>query len=257
MNGPWLLFVSESGYGKRVPVSRFRTSPLNRVGLIGYKFSSEDRLAAVFVVGFSFGEDGESDEQVVLVSQSGTVNRIKVRDISIQSRYARGVILMRLEHAGKIQSASLITAADADSDHEVEDAAACRPGVKFSKRIGAGWMKWRLASRVLCDNNVPLKFKRQILSSGSTSGHVVWSEVLAHSHIQKLKVTEMRMLCWMCGLTREDRVRNEIIRGKVRVASVEDKMRKGRLRWFGHVMRRGADAPVRRCEKLALDGFKE
>lgn len=126
MNGPWLLFVSESGYGKRVPVSRFRTSPLNRVGLIGYKFSSEDRLAAVFVVGFSFGEDGESDEQVVLVSQSGTVNRIKVQDISIQSRYARGVILMRLEHAGKIQSASLISAADADSDSdpEVEDAAA-------------------------------------------------------------------------------------------------------------------------------------
>lgn len=34
-------------------------------------------------------EDGESDEQVVLVSQAGTVNRIKVRDISIQSRYAR------------------------------------------------------------------------------------------------------------------------------------------------------------------------
>ncbi|OIT07747.1 PREDICTED: DNA gyrase subunit A, chloroplastic/mitochondrial [Nicotiana attenuata] len=118
MNGPWLLFVSESGYGKRVPVSRFRTSPLNRVGLIGYKFSSEDRLAAVFVVGFSLGEDGESDEQVVLVSQSGTVNRIKVRDISIQSRYARGVILMRLEHAGKIQSASLISAADADPEDE-------------------------------------------------------------------------------------------------------------------------------------------
>ncbi|KAG1338248.1 hypothetical protein COCNU_04G005540 [Cocos nucifera] len=46
-------------------------------------------LAAVFVVGFSLAEDGESDEQVVLVSQSGTVNRIKVRDISIQSRSAR------------------------------------------------------------------------------------------------------------------------------------------------------------------------
>nr|Q5YLB5.1 RecName: Full=DNA gyrase subunit A, chloroplastic/mitochondrial; Flags: Precursor [Nicotiana benthamiana]AAR07942.1 DNA gyrase A subunit [Nicotiana benthamiana] len=118
MKGPWLLFVSESGYGKRVPVSRFRTSPLNRVGLFGYKFSSEDCLAAVFVVGFSLGEDGESDEQVVLVSQSGTVNRIKVRDISIQSRYARGVILMRLEHAGKIQSASLISAADADPEDE-------------------------------------------------------------------------------------------------------------------------------------------
>ncbi|KAK3228694.1 hypothetical protein Dsin_000575 [Dipteronia sinensis] len=112
-NGPWLLFVSESGYGKRVPLSSFRQLPLNRVGLIGYKFASEDRLAAVFVV-----EDGESDEQVVLVSQSGTVNRIKVRDISIQSRYARGVILMRLEYAGKIQSASLISATEPELDEQ-------------------------------------------------------------------------------------------------------------------------------------------
>lgn len=29
--------------------------------------------------------DGESDEQVVLVSQSGTVNRIKVQDVPVQS----------------------------------------------------------------------------------------------------------------------------------------------------------------------------
>ncbi|KAK4410853.1 DNA gyrase subunit A, chloroplastic/mitochondrial [Sesamum angolense] len=121
--GPWLLFISESGYGKRVPLASFRMSRLNRVGLKGYKFSLEDRLAAVFVVGFSVGEDGESDEQVVLVSQSGTVNRIKVRDISIQSRFARGVILMRLEHAGKIQSASLISETEKETE-ELQEAAA-------------------------------------------------------------------------------------------------------------------------------------
>ncbi|ESR58929.1 hypothetical protein CICLE_v10017460mg, partial [Citrus x clementina] len=123
-SGPWLLFVSESGHGKRVPLSSFRKLPLNRVGLIGYKFSAEDRLAAVFVVGFSLAgnpmsliaKDGESDEQVVLVSQSGTVNRIKVRDISIQARYARGVILMRLELSGKIQSASLISVTEPETD---------------------------------------------------------------------------------------------------------------------------------------------
>ncbi|PHT56627.1 hypothetical protein CQW23_05113 [Capsicum baccatum] len=33
-------------------------------------------------------------------------------------------------------------------------------------------------------------------------------------------------------------------------------MWEGRLRWFGYVMRRGADAPVRRCERLAMDGFR-
>lgn len=120
IRGPWLLFVSESGHGKRVPLSSFRLSPLNRVGLIGYKFAAEDRLAAVFVVGFSLLEDGESDEHIILVSHSGTVNRIKVRDISIQSRFARGVILMRLEHAGKIQSASLISSAD--TLHEEDEA---------------------------------------------------------------------------------------------------------------------------------------
>ncbi|XP_010558248.1 PREDICTED: DNA gyrase subunit A, chloroplastic/mitochondrial isoform X2 [Tarenaya hassleriana] len=114
--GPWLLFVCESGYGKRVPVSSFRMSPLYRVGLAGYKFGSNDRLAAVFVVGYSLAEDGESDEQVVLVSHSGTVNRIKVRDISIRSRRARGVILMRLDHTGKIQSASLISGAEEQSE---------------------------------------------------------------------------------------------------------------------------------------------
>jgi len=36
-SGPWLLFVSEGGYGKRVPLGSFRTSRLNRVGLVGYK----------------------------------------------------------------------------------------------------------------------------------------------------------------------------------------------------------------------------
>ncbi|KAF3616363.1 putative protein phosphatase 2C 47-like [Capsicum annuum] len=46
-----------------------------------------------------------------------------------------------------------------------------------------------------------------------------------------------------------DRVRNEIIRKKMRVTSVEDKMREVRLRWFGHVMKRGIDAPGRGMPK--------
>ncbi|PHT25145.1 hypothetical protein CQW23_35217 [Capsicum baccatum] len=64
------------------------------------------------------------------------------------------------------------------------------------------------------------------------------------------------MLRWMCGLTREDKVKNEIIREKVEITSVEDKMREGRLRWFGQVMRKGTDVSIRRCERLALDDFK-
>ncbi|KAM3246941.1 hypothetical protein P3L10_008708 [Capsicum annuum] len=127
-----------------------------------------------------------------------------------------------------------------------------------SHRIGAGWMKWKLASGVLCDKKVPPKLKgkfyRAVVRPAMLYGAECWP--VKNSHIQKMRVAEMRMLRWMCGLTRGDRVRNENIREKVGVTPVECKMREARLRWFGHVKRRGMDAPVRRCERLALDGFK-
>ncbi|KAG5626964.1 hypothetical protein H5410_012182, partial [Solanum commersonii] len=77
-----------------------------------------------------------------------------------------------------------------------------------------------------------------------------------NAHVQKMHVAEMRMLRWMCGHTRSDKIRNEVIREKVGVASVVDKLREARLRWFGHVKRRGTDAPVRRCEGLVVEGTR-
>ncbi|XP_060210151.1 uncharacterized protein LOC132637024 [Lycium barbarum] len=125
-------------------------------------------------------------------------------------------------------------------------------------RIGAGWMKWRLASGVLCDKKVPPKLKgkfyKVVVRPTMFYGAKCWP--VNKSHVQKMKVAEMRMLRWMCGHTRSDGIRNEVIRDKVGIASVEDKMREARLRWFGHVMRRDENAPVRRCERLASDGFR-
>jgi len=73
---------------------------------------------------------------------------------------------------------------------------------------------------------------------------------------QKMSVAEMRMLRWMCGNMRRDKVRNEDIRIKIGVASIEEKMRENRLRWFGHVRRRPTDAPVRRVERIKLGQVK-
>lgn len=59
------------------------------------------------------------------------------------------------------------------------------------------------------------------------------------------------MLRWICGHTRLDKIRNEVIREKVGVAPVEDKMREAMLRWFGHAKGRSIEVSVRRCERLA------
>jgi len=66
----------------------------------------------------------------------------------------------------------------------------------------------------------------------------------------------MRMLRWMCDNTWRDKVRNEDIRTKIGVASIEEKMRDNRLRWFGHVRCRRTDAPVRRVERINLEQVK-
>ena len=44
-------------------------------------------------------------------------------------------------------------------------------------------------------------------------------------HISKMSVAEMRMLRCMCRHTRLDKIRNECIRNKVGVVTIEDKLR--------------------------------
>ncbi|KAF8666011.1 hypothetical protein HU200_053900 [Digitaria exilis] len=112
-------------------------------------------------------------------------------------------------------------------------------------RIAAGWMKWRQASGVLCDRRVPQKlngkFYRTAVRPAMLYGAECWPT--KRRHVQQLSVAEMQMLRWSCGYTRRDRVRNEDIREKVRVAPIEEKLTQHRLRWFGHVQRRPSEAP--------------
>jgi len=49
---------------------------------------------------------------------------------------------------------------------------------------------------------------------------------------------------------RFDEIRNKVIRGKICVTSIEDKIREAKLRWFSHIRRRSMDELVRRCEHI-------
>ncbi|KAL0833083.1 hypothetical protein ABMA28_001193 [Loxostege sticticalis] len=61
----------------------------------------------------------------------------------------------------------------------------------------------------------------------------------------------MRMLRWSVGVTMKDKVRNEHIRGSLKIAPIADKMVEARLRWYGHVIRRPEDYVVKKCLSYA------
>ena len=85
-------------------------------------------------------------------------------------------------------------------------------------------------------------------------GSECWA--LKRKHKQKLEVTEMRMLIWMCSHTTKDRIYNDHIRERVGVASITEKMVENRLRWFEHVQRRELEEPVRIVDKIIWSPYK-
>ncbi|EXB60461.1 hypothetical protein L484_014914 [Morus notabilis] len=121
-------------------------------------------------------------------------------------------------------------------------------------RIKAGWVKWKNAMRVLCDSKMPIKLKgkfyRTVICPAMLYGSECWA--IKRQHISKMSVAEMRMLRWMSGHTRMDRIRNEVIRSKVGVAPIEDKVGEGHLRWYEHVQRRPLEAPVCAWEDILI-----
>ncbi|RZB42906.1 hypothetical protein D0Y65_053489 [Glycine soja] len=97
-------------------------------------------------------------------------------------------------------------------------------------------------------NHVQGKFYRTAVRPAILYGTECWA--VKSQHENKVGVAEMRMLRWMCGKTRQDKIRNEAIRERVGVAPIVEKMVENRLRWFGHVERRPVDSVVRRVDQM-------
>ncbi|XP_050511752.1 uncharacterized protein LOC126887900, partial [Diabrotica virgifera virgifera] len=123
-------------------------------------------------------------------------------------------------------------------------------------RIRAGWMKWKEASGVLCDRKIPMKLKGKFYKTAIRPAMMYGTECWAvkKKEEQRMHVAEMRMLRWMSGVTKKDKIRNEYIRGSLGVAPIDAKMREHRLRWFGHVQRRDVNHPIRRIAEVQIPG---
>jgi DNA gyrase subunit A len=124
--GGTLLSVTENGYGKRTNIEEYLRggedgaprTPQNRggLGLKNYNVTEKTgKVAGIKVV--------DENDDVLVISDDGTIIRMSAADISLYSRATQGVRLMRLSDDAKVISIARTEKeeeTDDDEDFEVE-----------------------------------------------------------------------------------------------------------------------------------------
>ncbi|WP_062270495.1 DNA gyrase subunit A [Endozoicomonas arenosclerae] len=103
-----ILTVSENGFGKRTGVEDFRITGRGGQGVISMQCTDRngDLIGAIQV------KDGE---EIMLISDQGTLVRTRVDEISVMSRNTQGVTLIKVQEGEK-----LVGVAGVDEPEEVE-----------------------------------------------------------------------------------------------------------------------------------------
>ena len=107
--GRAVLTITEHGFGKRTPVEDYRITNRGGIGIKNYAVTAKTgRVVGIKVV------DGTED--LLLVTQSGTLLRTGVESIRLAGRATQGVIVMRMKEDGD----RVIAMALADKEPETE-----------------------------------------------------------------------------------------------------------------------------------------
>ena len=95
-----LLAITENGFGKRTELEEYRVQNRGGRGLITYKITKTGDIVGIRVV------DGKED--VMLITDTGTIIRINVSEINVLGRSTQGVTLMRTNE-GKVVSIETVS----------------------------------------------------------------------------------------------------------------------------------------------------
>ncbi len=112
-----ILTVTENGYGKRTPVADYPRHRRGGQGVISIQTSERNGqvIGAVQV---------ENDHEIMLITDGGTLVRTPVEGISLMSRYAQGVTLIRLHDNEKlvgVEKIEGISEGEASSELSTDD----------------------------------------------------------------------------------------------------------------------------------------
>ncbi len=101
-----LLAITENGFGKRTELDEYRVQLRGGRGVITYKITPKTGE----LVGVKIADDSQD---VMLITDTGTIIRMNVKEISILGRSTQGVTLMRTNDGGKVVSIEIV-----DNDEE-------------------------------------------------------------------------------------------------------------------------------------------
>ena len=139
----------------------------------------------------------------------------------------------------------------------VQESGGCEREVE--KRVQAGWNGWRRVSEVICDRRLSARVKGKVYSSVVRPAMVYGLETVAvtKKQVEEMEVAEMKMLRFSMAVTSKDKIRNEHIRSTVKVERLGMKMREGRVKLYGHVMKRDQEYVGRKMMEMELPGKRK
>jgi DNA gyrase subunit A len=102
-----ILTASENGYGKRTPVEDFPVHGRGGQGVIALQVTERNgKVVGALLV--------KPEDEIMLISSSGTLVRTPVSDISIQGRNTQGVRLIRLDEGDRLVGMERIVVENAE-----------------------------------------------------------------------------------------------------------------------------------------------
>ena len=97
-----LLAITEHGFGKRTELDEYRVQVRGGKGVITYKVTPKTgTIVGIRVTG--------EDEDVMLITDKGTIIRLPVKEVSVLGRSTQGVTLMRTNDGSKVVSIETIS----------------------------------------------------------------------------------------------------------------------------------------------------
>jgi DNA gyrase subunit A len=97
----YLLLISDDGYGKRVDISEFRETNRGGKGVIGMKLTKGRKLQRM--VGLV------SEEELMVITETGKIIRLNSESISKQHRSTRGVRILSVKGEDKVTDVAIIS----------------------------------------------------------------------------------------------------------------------------------------------------